>query len=159
MYKTSLLNIQAVDHAMLTPVERKRLRDAGRDAYYREYGVQRDSSLERQAKQAKGDNAGRRALDDWKRNRCYQKFQELSRQEQVRLLPAYEAYHRDEDARLAADMEATRTEAAAQAAVCTQTPRASRLTAPCLFEVQRAGLSGEHLKQNTRSTRSCASIS
>lgn len=84
---------------MLTPVERKRLRDAGRDAFYRQFGKQRDDSLERNAKQQKGENARRRDLDNWKRTECSQRFQSLPRSEQLELLPEYEAYHRDEDAR------------------------------------------------------------
>ena len=42
---------------MLLPIERKRLRDQGRDGYYRQYGVQRDSSIERAAVEAIGSKA------------------------------------------------------------------------------------------------------
>ena len=48
---------------MLLPVERKRLRDQGRDSYYRQYGVQRDSSIEHAAVEAIGSKALRRDSD------------------------------------------------------------------------------------------------
>ena len=48
---------------MLLPVEWKRLRDQGRDNYYRQYGVQRDSSIERAAVEAIGSKARRRDLN------------------------------------------------------------------------------------------------
>ena len=49
--------------AIRLPVERKSLRDQGRDGYYRQYGVQRDSSIEPAAVEAIGSKALRRDLD------------------------------------------------------------------------------------------------
>ena len=48
---------------MLLPVERKRLRDQGRDGYYGQHGVQCDSSIKRAAVEAIGSKALRRDLD------------------------------------------------------------------------------------------------
>ena len=70
---------------LLCQGEKKRLRQAGRDALYRNYGVRRDTSLERQALEAKGQHASRRAVDDWKRNECQKRFLKMPRQHQLEL--------------------------------------------------------------------------
>ena len=98
---------------MLLPVERKRLRDQGRDAFYKQHG--RDASVERAAAEALGANARRRDLDSWKRNMCGRRFMALTRARQLELLPAFASYHADEDAREAAETEASSASQAAAA--------------------------------------------
>ena len=82
---------------MLTPAERQRLRNAGRDAYFKAHG--KDEWLVQAANEAKGANARAKELTAWKRNMCNSKFSQLSRQEQVAMFPEFAAYHADEDAR------------------------------------------------------------
>ena len=87
---------------VLSNVERKTLRNLGRDRYYHAYGTDRDSSMERAAKRARGDEAGRRQLDDWKRQECARRFMALSETQQLELCPEFQAYiddshRRDED--------------------------------------------------------------
>ena len=50
------------------------------------------------AKEAKGANARAKDLTVWKRNVCNGKFSQLSREEQVVMLPEFAEYHADEDA-------------------------------------------------------------
>ena len=57
--------------------------------------------------EALGANARRRDLDSWKRNLCGRRFMALTRARQLELLPAFESYHADEDAREAAETEAS----------------------------------------------------
>ena len=87
---------------VLSNVERKKLRNLGRDRYYHAYGTDRDSSMERAAKRARGDEARRRQLDDWKRQECARRFMALAETQQLELCPEFQAYiddsrRRDED--------------------------------------------------------------
>ena len=126
---------------MLLPVERKRLRDQGRDAFYKQHG--RDVSVGRAAVEALGANARRRDLDSWKRNLCGRRFMALTRARQLELLPAFESYHADEDAREAAETEASSAFHAAAASSCRGESGTSRTRlrvrgGSCALEIRRS---------------------
>ena len=70
---------------------------------YRSYGKNRDSSLERSAVAALGANARRRELDNFKRQECARRFLQMTPEEQCQLLPGFEVYLRDTEAREGAD--------------------------------------------------------
>ena len=87
---------------MLSPGDRAKLKRRGRDALYRSIGVSRDSPLEEAAIAALGANAQRSRLDEHKRAECQRRFMAMTRDEQCQLLPDFNAYHVDADAREAA---------------------------------------------------------
>ena len=88
-----------MEPVLLEPGEKKNLRQKGRDALYREYGVRRDTSLERLAVSTLGDNARRRDIDSWKRNECQKRFLKMPRDRQIELCPDFAAFHADVDER------------------------------------------------------------
>lgn len=94
---------------LLSHCERKRLRNQGRDAYYRLHS--RDPSLERAAKAARGENARRRQLDDHKRQECARRFMQLPPEEQVRVCPDFAAYIADTNRREESDVAPSIAEA------------------------------------------------
>ena len=91
--------IAQMEPVLLEPGEKKNLRQKGRDALYREYGVRRDTSLERLAVSTLGDNARRRDIDSWKRNECQKRFLKMPRDRQIELCPDFAAFHADVDER------------------------------------------------------------
>eukprot|EP00435_Cladocopium_sp_Y103_P038043 s2336_g10.t1 len=85
--------------ALLEQAQKKKLRQLGRDCFYRQHGTARDTSLERKAHEAKGANSRRRDLDSWKRNECEKRFLKLTREQQLAMCPEFAAYHADMDER------------------------------------------------------------